>query len=217
MKKIVTVISTILFIATLGLQADKNANCPISGKAVNPEVSLNINGKEVGFCCNNCPKAYEKKLNVTDVGSEKAKCAISGKEVAASTRILHAKSEVTYFCCAKCEAKFIKKNKLTVSNKGPKTCPISGKAATKEFSLVHNGESVYFCCEKCSKGFLKKIQAVETAKTCPISGEPADGEQKISSQQPRRSISVVRNVRANIPKNILPRSPDFLFLHSSVL
>lgn len=32
--------------------------CPVSGKAINPEASVEHNGKQVYFCCPNCPKAF---------------------------------------------------------------------------------------------------------------------------------------------------------------
>jgi YHS domain-containing protein len=33
--------------------------CPVSGKPINPEASLEYEGKQVYFCCPNCPKAFE--------------------------------------------------------------------------------------------------------------------------------------------------------------
>lgn len=179
MKKLTSLIA----IAAFGLSASffafaANDKCPISGEPVDSAVSLSVNGKDIGFCCNNCKKKYEKKLNVTDAGPEK--CPMSGEAATADTRILHAKSEVKYFCCEKCQAKFIKEAKLEVKDAGPGKCPISGKAASADHSLVVNGETTYFCCENCPKGFLKKIAAVDKGPSeCPVSGEPAKAGQKI--------------------------------------
>lgn len=33
--------------------------CPVSNKPINPEVSVEHDGKKVYFCCEGCPKAYE--------------------------------------------------------------------------------------------------------------------------------------------------------------
>ena len=38
-----------------------NLNCPVSGKAVKAEHTLAYEGNSVGFCCENCPKAFEKE------------------------------------------------------------------------------------------------------------------------------------------------------------
>jgi YHS domain-containing protein len=34
--------------------------CPVSGKAINPEASVEYKGEKVYFCCPGCPKAFEK-------------------------------------------------------------------------------------------------------------------------------------------------------------
>src|SRR5262245_24204769 len=34
--------------------------CPVSGKPINPEHSVEYKGKKVYFCCPNCPAAFEK-------------------------------------------------------------------------------------------------------------------------------------------------------------
>src|SRR5687768_6340316 len=38
-----------------------NTTCPVSGKPVDPTKTLVHEGKTVGFCCENCPKAFEKE------------------------------------------------------------------------------------------------------------------------------------------------------------
>ncbi|MFO7582013.1 hypothetical protein, partial [Guyparkeria sp.] len=39
-----------LVLATSGVMAQA-AKCPVSGKPADPGVTLNVNGKAVGFCC----------------------------------------------------------------------------------------------------------------------------------------------------------------------
>ena len=51
--------------------ANDVGKCPISGKPATEDNFLNVNGEKVHFCCDKCPKAYEKKLNVTDKGPGK--------------------------------------------------------------------------------------------------------------------------------------------------
>jgi YHS domain-containing protein len=34
--------------------------CPLTGKKLNPETAIDINGAKVAFCCNNCKGAIEK-------------------------------------------------------------------------------------------------------------------------------------------------------------
>ena len=37
----------------------KQTKCPVSGKEINPEHSVEYKGEKVYFCCPNCPKAFE--------------------------------------------------------------------------------------------------------------------------------------------------------------
>jgi YHS domain-containing protein len=37
----------------------KQTKCPVSGKDINPEHSVEYKGEKVYFCCPNCPKAFE--------------------------------------------------------------------------------------------------------------------------------------------------------------
>jgi YHS domain-containing protein len=38
-----------------------NLKCPVSGKDVNPQFTLQVDGKTVGFCCNMCPDQFKKE------------------------------------------------------------------------------------------------------------------------------------------------------------
>lgn len=38
----------------------RQTKCPVSGKPINPEQSVEYKGKKVYFCCPNCPAAFEK-------------------------------------------------------------------------------------------------------------------------------------------------------------
>ena len=146
-------------------------NCPISGKPVKEGVSFNVNGKEVGFCCNGCPKAYLKKYQVVNGDG---KCPLSGKDGKEETLLIHLTSKKVAFCCNNCPKGYAKKNDFALKDKGPAKCPVSGKDAKAEHKLVVNGESVYFCCNGCPKGYAKalNISKESNTKVCPVSGKP---------------------------------------------
>ncbi|MEX2214597.1 MAG: hypothetical protein WD768_10740 [Phycisphaeraceae bacterium] len=76
-----------------------NDKCPLAGKAVNPEKTIDI---KVSFCCNNCKGKFDKDL-AANIGKVKAldKCPLSGKDISedASTTVTVA------FCCGNCQGK----------------------------------------------------------------------------------------------------------------
>ncbi|MBK8977873.1 MAG: hypothetical protein IPM29_18350 [Planctomycetes bacterium] len=90
-----------------------NTECPVSGKAIDPAVTSELDGKVVAFCCADCkakfdadPDAFRSKLGLdaprTPINTE---CPVSGKPVdPAVTSELDGK--LVAFCCANCKAKF---------------------------------------------------------------------------------------------------------------
>lgn len=161
------------------LAADaKEAKCPISGKPAKSDISLNVNGKTVAFCCNACPDAYKKSINLS---AEEAKaCPISGKATKAETAVVEKSAEIVHFCCNNCPKKFAEKNKFEIKDEGPKKCPVSGEPAKNEegTSLTVNAQKVYFCCKSCVKGYLKDLGLKGDAEVtkCPQSGQPGKAE-----------------------------------------
>jgi len=95
----------------------KDVKCPVSGKPVNPEAFVEYNGGKVYFCCNNCPKAfqknpakYEAKANHQLAQTAQLKqvaCPITGKPINASTAIDVQGVQVA-FCCNNCKGKVAK-------------------------------------------------------------------------------------------------------------
>src|SRR5262245_49958510 len=113
MRKVLTMPALVAAIAMIGFiarAANDVGKCPISGKQAKEDSFRVVNGDKVYFCCDNCPKAYEKKLNVVDKGPDK--CPISNQPATAETRMLHKKPEMVYFCCDKCPTAFAKKNNI---------------------------------------------------------------------------------------------------------
>lgn len=166
-------------LASLAFSEVANEKCPVSGEAVNAETAINVNGKEVAFCCEKCQSTFITGLNVEEKDGPGV-CPISGKPALESQAIYHSVTKALYFCCDNCLGKGIEKAGLEVRDEGPKACPISGKPAVEAHSMIHNGETLYFCCENCPKSYLEKVQAVdEGPETCPVSGEPAKQEKQL--------------------------------------
>jgi YHS domain-containing protein len=91
-----------------------NAACPISGKAVKEQASVDYRGGQLYFCCNNCPKAFagntakfatkaNHQLAATGQ-AQQGKCPISGKAVKENTALDVGGVSVT-FCCNGCRKK----------------------------------------------------------------------------------------------------------------
>lgn len=160
---------------TVALSADEIGNCPISGKPAKEESFLDVNGKKVFFCCNNCPKAYAKKIGLTDEGPKT--CPISKRDAKEETKLIHQKAELVYFCCNNCPKKYAESEKLAAVDKGPGKCPACGEKASADHSIVINGEKTYYCCGNCQKDHLKKLRVVDKGpEKCPISNQTAKKE-----------------------------------------
>lgn len=86
--------------------------CVVSGKAVNPEATVDYKEAKVYFCCPGCPgaftgdtKKFAAKANHQLVATHQAKqtgCPMSGKEVDPDTAIKVGGVEVA-FCCGNCK------------------------------------------------------------------------------------------------------------------
>jgi hypothetical protein len=74
-----------------------NDKCPMNGKAVNPDKTIDI---KIGLCCENCQAKFEKDI-AANIGKVKdlEKCPFSGKEAKAFTTVQVA------FCCGNCQGK----------------------------------------------------------------------------------------------------------------
>jgi hypothetical protein len=158
--------------------AEEGKQCPISGKPAKDGISLVVNGETIGFCCDGCPKAYQKKINlVKDDGPNN--CPLSGKLGKAEHSTIETTAEMVYFCCNSCPKGLAKKNGFEIKDEGPKKCPISGNPAKSAdgTSLVVNGETMYFCCANCPKAYLKKLGVAKTdVGDCPLTGKPGKEE-----------------------------------------
>jgi YHS domain-containing protein len=106
----------------LALQAEDKekayeAKCPVSGKPIVKDVSVDYKGAKVYFCCPGCPGAFEKdtakyaaKANQQLVGTKQAKevkCPIAGRPLNPDTAI-DVQGVKVCFCCNNCKGKVAK-------------------------------------------------------------------------------------------------------------
>lgn len=156
-------------------EAKFDCKCPVSGAPAKETSSVDVHGKKVYFCCDNCPKAFAKDVEkfmpkvyvqwlatkqVVQVG-----CPISGGKLNPETAVDFAGTKIA-FCCEKCQGKFAaasEDEKLALATgKADKAftlqtaCPVSGKPINAEVSVTHEGKKVYFCCPGCPGAFEKE-------------------------------------------------------------
>lgn len=93
--------------------------CPIQGKAIDKEVSVDFQGQRIYFCCPGCdtdflkdPEKYFKEMKKRGeiVKSIQKECAVSGKKLGDKKVSLTLPGRKLLFCCKNCMKKF-KKNK----------------------------------------------------------------------------------------------------------
>ncbi|RME91713.1 MAG: hypothetical protein D6766_11400 [Verrucomicrobia bacterium] len=175
MKRLASILLASFALGTFGLAAGE-AKCPVSGKDVDPECTLNVNGKPVAFCCEKCRGKFEQILHVKDEGP--GACPLSGKPADKATRMLVSTVKAVHFCCNKCARKYAAKHPGTaIKDDGPGKCVISGEPAEADVFVIDRGRKVYFCCNKCRKKYIQAHNVVmvdEGPGKCPVSGEDAE-------------------------------------------
>lgn len=90
-----------------------NATCLISGKALDPAFTSELDGKLVGFCCGDCkakfdadPEAFRAKLDeLAGAKPINERCPVSDQPIdpAQTSKV---GDKVVGFCCGDCKAKF---------------------------------------------------------------------------------------------------------------
>jgi hypothetical protein len=92
----------------------KDAKCPVSGKACNPDKHADFAGGKVYFCCDNCAGAFkgdsakfatkaQQQMVSTGQLTQKA-CPLSGGPTKPETKLAIGDAEVA-FCCNNCKGK----------------------------------------------------------------------------------------------------------------
>ena len=197
MKKKLAIIPVALLLVYGGVAtAEKAGKCPISGKAANPKITIEVNGKAVGFCCNNCKKSY----TATIVNKGPGKCQYSGKAAKKATGLIHETSQLVSFCCNNCAGKYAKANKFSKKASKPGKCPISGKAAKADQFVSVNGTKTFFCCGNCKKKHTAALAAKADSGKCPISGKAANSATQVVHTKRETKYFCCNNCRAKYAK-----------------
>jgi YHS domain-containing protein len=161
-----------------GDKKEFKATCPVSGKPAGEDhVTKLKNGDKVYFCCDNCPKEFEKDPKKYNAAKNRqlletgqivqVACPVTGKPINKDDTVESGNAKVS-FCCENCLADYNKadddkKLKMLFSAKALKTgythqtmCPVSGKPIDPQYSVEYKDEKVYFCCPNCPAAFEKE-------------------------------------------------------------
>jgi YHS domain-containing protein len=126
--------------------AQKAAVCPVSGHAVSASApTTHVNGTPVGFCCENCPKAFvadpEKFASKMSL-----KCPVMKANAVKPAKNLRlaVNNGYVYTCCAGCPQAFLKAPEKFVDKM---IDPVSGqpfKTAAGMPHVTYKGAHFYF-------------------------------------------------------------------------
>ncbi|MFO1006465.1 MAG: hypothetical protein U0929_10935 [Planctomycetaceae bacterium] len=113
-------VACMLLVAGLVVAADAkkfDQKCVVSGGPAKEDKTVDYKGGKVYFCCENCPKAFEKdvkkfatkaNLQLAATGQAKqAKCPISGGKLNPEKTVKVGGVDVQ-FCCENCQGKVAK-------------------------------------------------------------------------------------------------------------
>ncbi|MCI0741146.1 MAG: hypothetical protein L0Y72_19040 [Gemmataceae bacterium] len=169
----------VLFVSSSAFTADEkeekkfDCKCVVSGKPALEDKFVEQDGKKIYFCCENCPKAYEKDPEkfVAKVHHQWAKtdqivqvaCPFTGEPMNPEQSV-DVDRVTVHFCCEDCKGKAEKEADLLALifadiEKGftlQNLCPVSGKPIKADKVAEHDGKKVYFCCDNCPKAFAKE-------------------------------------------------------------
>lgn len=167
MKRMLCTIACMIIAIPAARAADeiRQKTCPVSGKPISADKSVEHEGQKVYFCCGGCAKTFEKSpmKYLPAVYREvypqqvQVKCPYSGKPVKADAKA-DLKGTTVYFCCNHCIEKAegdpeSALSKLKDASTTQVHCPMSGKAIKPSISAEKDGKTVYFCCQGCAKHF----------------------------------------------------------------
>lgn len=100
--------------STTAGEKEVKVKCPVSGKDAKKECAVDYKSGKVYFCCENCPKAFDKdtkkfavKANYQLYATGQAKivkCPFTGRDLNPDTKIKVGTVDVC-FCCPNCQGK----------------------------------------------------------------------------------------------------------------
>ncbi len=87
--------------------------CPLSGRPIDPEAFVQVDGQKVYACCTRCTAKYEKTPEKFAAGlaagyTYQTKCPVSGKAIDPAAFTTLKSGFNVYFCCDGCKDKFAK-------------------------------------------------------------------------------------------------------------
>jgi len=139
-----------------------NSVCPVSGKPVVLPNTLAYEGKTIGFCCDKCPKEFEKDpkkfaANIKADAAPEKKPEEKKADAKPADKKPDAKPQDKKPTDAKAaekkpDAKPEEPKKLVAINT---KCPVSGEDVDEKIVSLFDAKGVGFCCEDCQKKFLK--------------------------------------------------------------
>jgi len=122
MKRWITVSAVLVALLAVSVYAADEpkldgVKCPVSGKDVKADKTVDYKGGKVYFCCENCPKAFDAKKAIhaakanmqlfqTKQATEE-KCPLQGKDLNPDTAVEVSGVKVA-FCCNGCKGKVAK-------------------------------------------------------------------------------------------------------------
>lgn len=136
-----------------------NSKCPVSGKPVAGANTVTYEGKLVAFCCDKCPKTFQKepakfasKIEF-DLKPEAAKPA---EKKPADAKPTEKKPEEKKPAAKPAEEKKADEKKPAQAAAGSPVntkCPISGNPVDAAFTAAYDSKTVGLCCDKCQAKF----------------------------------------------------------------
>ena len=169
------VLPAVVFLATFALAAD-NTKCPISGRDVKPDVTMDMHGTTIAFCCGGCKSQFQK---------------MSHAEQHAKLDALTSPAQDTAKPGAGEPASFVEELVLTRTYLLP-NCPISDKPVNsmkEPVTKVIDDREIMFCCAPCIEKYeadlpkynakineqiIKRQLLSYPLQNCLASGRPID-------------------------------------------
>jgi YHS domain-containing protein len=148
-----------------------NEKCPVTGKAVDKNQSVEVDGQRVYTCCKNCvPKVKADFKGMVAIAYKDAKkidnktCPVSGHPIAGDkVKAMTWQGHTLSLCCGDCEKAFLKEPLIMVAKaqygaedlKNAK-CPIQNdQDFDGEHIVIYKGKIVRMCCPDCPADFQK--------------------------------------------------------------
>lgn len=85
--------------------------CPVSGKPVSKDASVDHHGTKIWFCCKDCIAPFEKDPakyadKMVSCFTLQRKCPVGNEDINPASFVTLKDGHKVYFCCDKCKAKF---------------------------------------------------------------------------------------------------------------